>query len=70
MTNVRIRTAVAIIAVANLAYFGIEVAVGWHIASVSLFADSVDFLEDACINILFLWDLDGAARITSASAPP
>jgi Co/Zn/Cd efflux system component len=35
-----------------LAYFGIEFAVALMIGSVSLFADSVDFLEDASINFL------------------
>jgi Co/Zn/Cd efflux system component len=36
----------------NLAYFGVEFAVALAIGSVSLFADSVDFLEDASINLL------------------
>src|SRR5437016_10489394 len=36
----------------NLGYFGIEFAVAVAIGSVSLFADSVDFLEDASINLL------------------
>ena len=38
----------------NLAYFGIEFGVALGIGSVSLFADSVDFLEDAFLNILVL----------------
>lgn len=43
---------VRLVAGLNLAYFGIEFAVAIHIGSVSLFADSVDFLEDASINFL------------------
>ncbi len=38
----------------NLAYFGIEFAVALSIGSVSLFADSVDFLEDMALNGLVL----------------
>src|ERR1700759_5041765 len=40
------------VAIANAAYFGVEFAVGLAIGSVSLFADSVDFLEDASVNLL------------------
>jgi Co/Zn/Cd efflux system component len=47
-----LRTAVIWVALLNLAYFGVEFAVALAIGSVSLFADSVDFLEDASINIL------------------
>jgi hypothetical protein len=36
---------VRFVALANLAYFGIEFAVALTIGSVSLFADSIDFLE-------------------------
>ena len=38
----------------NLGYFGIEFAVAVAIGSVSLFADSVDFLEDTSVNFLIL----------------
>lgn len=41
-----------IVAVLNLAYFGVEFGVARAIGSVSLFADSIDFLEDAAINLL------------------
>lgn len=44
----------ALVVAANLAYFGVEFAVARHIGSVSLFADSVDFLEDAALNLLIL----------------
>ncbi|WP_315813772.1 cation transporter [Bradyrhizobium sp. SZCCHNR2028] len=47
-----VRRAVLAVAVLNLGYFGIEFAVALAIGSVSLFADSVDFLEDASVNIL------------------
>lgn len=38
----------------NIAYFGVEFAVALRIGSVSLFADSIDFLEDTSINLLIL----------------
>ncbi len=47
-----LRHAIFGVAVLNLAYFGIEFAVASRIGSVSLFADSVDFLEDALVNLL------------------
>lgn len=50
------------VAVANLAYFGIEFAVATAIGSVSLFADSVDFLEDASVNLLIAAALGWSAR--------
>ena len=49
-----LRRIVAIVAVLNLGYFGIEFAVALAIGSVSLFADSIDFLEDASVNLLIL----------------
>lgn len=48
------RQAARLVAILNLAYFGIEFAVARYIGSVSLFADSVDFLEDASVNFLIL----------------
>ncbi len=47
-----IRRTVAIVALANFAYFGIELGVAVAISSVSLMADSVDFLEDMAVNLL------------------
>ena len=38
----------------NLGYFGVEFGVALAIGSVSLFADSIDFLEDAAVNGLIL----------------
>jgi Co/Zn/Cd efflux system component len=51
-----------IVALANLAYFGVEFAVALSIGSVSLFADSVDFLEDASVNFLIVVALGWSAR--------
>lgn len=52
--NDGLRGAIIIVALLNLAYFGIELAVALSIGSVSLFADSVDFFEDAAINFLIV----------------
>ena len=67
-----IRRAVRLVALLNLSYFGIEFAVARAIGSVSLFADSVDFLEDASINLLILaslgWSAARRARVGMALA--
>ncbi len=57
-----LRRVVRLVVVLNLAYFGIEFAVARAIGSVSLFADSIDFLEDASINFLILVALGWTAR--------
>lgn len=57
-----LRRAVRLVAVLNLGYFGIEFAVARVIGSVSLFADSVDFLEDASVNMLILMALGWSAH--------
>ena len=57
-----LKHAVCFVAVANLAYFGVEFAVALSIGSVSLFADSIDFLEDAAVNLLILVALRWSAR--------
>lgn len=62
MVPAGLRRTVAIVALLNLAYFGIEFAVARAIGSVSLFADSVDFLEDASINLLILVAIAWTAR--------
>jgi Co/Zn/Cd efflux system component len=65
--NARLRRVVAIVALLNLAYFGVEFAVAISIGSVSLFADSVDFLEDASVNLLIIlalgWSLAARAKV-------
>jgi Co/Zn/Cd efflux system component len=57
-----LRRVVRRVALLNLAYFGVEFAVAIAIGSVSLFADSIDFLEDASVNFLILVALRWAAR--------
>ncbi len=67
MTNIGLRRSVIFVAVANLAYFFVEFGVAQRINSVSLYADSVDFLEDAAINILIFialgWSLKNRALV-------
>ncbi len=62
-----LRKTVITVAILNLAYFGIEFAVALWIGSVSLFADSVDFLEDTSLNILVAvalgWSAVSRARL-------
>ena len=62
MIEPALRRTVGAVAVANLAYFAIEFSVALTIGSVSLFADSVDFLEDASVNFLILLALGWTAR--------
>ncbi|MGO6984609.1 cation transporter [Rhizobium leguminosarum] len=62
MHSSTLRRAVTTVALANLGYFGVEFAVALSIGSVSLFADSVDFLEDASVNLLILMALGWLAR--------
>jgi Co/Zn/Cd efflux system component len=57
-----LRRLVWIVVFANLTYFGIEFTAAAAIGSVSLFADSVDFLEDAALNGLIFIGLGWAAR--------
>src|SRR6266853_821082 len=62
-----LRRVVIIVAILNVAYFGVEFAVAAAIRSVSLFADSIDFLEDASINLLIAvalsWSASRRARL-------
>ena len=57
-----LRQVIRLVAILNFAYFGIEFAVARTIGSVSLFADSIDFLEDASVNLLILTALGWTAR--------
>jgi len=70
--STNLRKVVIIVAVLNLAYFGVEFAVAVAIGSVSLFADSVDFLEDASVNFLIAvaigWSATNRARVGMALA--
>lgn len=62
-----LRRVVRRVALLNLAYFAVEISVARTIGSVSLFADSIDFLEDASVNGLILlaigWSLAGRSRV-------
>jgi len=65
--NRSLRRVVIFVALLNLAYFGFEFATARAIGSVSLFADSVDFLEDASLNLLIAialgWGAGNRARL-------
>jgi Co/Zn/Cd efflux system component len=50
----RLRRVVTWVAALNLGYFAVEFSVARSIGSVSLFADSIDFLEDTAVNTLIL----------------
>jgi len=56
------RRAALIVALANLVYFGVEFAVALGIRSVSLFADSIDFLEDTAVNLLIVAAIGWSSR--------
>lgn len=60
--GVPLRRAVRLVALLNLSYFGVECAVALGIGSVSLFADSIDFLEDAAVNGLIFAALGWSAQ--------
>lgn len=68
----QLRKVVILVALLNLAYFGVEFYVAFRIGSVSLFADSIDFLEDASINFLIAialsWTALRRARVGMALA--
>ncbi len=65
-----LRRIVLIVALLNLGYFGVEFTVALAIGSVSLLADSVDFLEDASVNLLIFlalaWSTQTRARVGMA----
>lgn len=52
-----LRQTVLIVATLNLVYFGVEVIAALKAGSVSLLADSADFLEDAAVNVLIFFAL-------------
>lgn len=54
MSSNRLRSVVLTVALLNLAYFFVEFTVALVAGSVSLMADSVDFLEDTAVNLLIL----------------
>ena len=57
-----LRPVVARVAALNLSYFGIEITVALAIGSIALLADSLDFLEDAAINLAIFAGLGWSAR--------
>ena len=65
--GITLRPTVLVVAGLNLAYFAVEFGVARAIGSVALFADSIDFLEDASVNILIAvalgWTAAWRARI-------
>lgn len=71
-TDSGLRRVVRVVGLLNVGYFGIEFAVALAIGSVALFADSIDFLEDASINFLIFaalgWSAVRRARVGMALA--
>jgi Co/Zn/Cd efflux system component len=60
--DITFKRAVLLVAILNLAYFWVEFTVAVTIKSVSLFADSIDFLEDTSVNLLILLALSWSIR--------
>lgn len=65
--SLSLRRAVIVVALANLTYFLVEFVMAKKIGSVSLFADSIDFLEDASVNFLIAiaigWSASNRAKV-------
>ena len=63
-----LRRTVVIVGVLNLIYFGVEFYFAHQFDSVALFSDSLDFLEDAAVNVLiflaFAWSVTARARLS------
>ena len=70
MKQTSFRKVVLFVAALNLSYFFVEIGVALTIKSVSLFADSIDFLEDTSINLLIAlalgWSAVNRARMGMA----
>jgi Co/Zn/Cd efflux system component len=62
-----LRRTVLVVALLNLAYGAVEVTVGAAIGSVALLADSVDFAEDAAINLLVFFAVLWSPRARRAA---
>jgi Co/Zn/Cd efflux system component len=56
-----LRQTVLLVAALNLVWFGAEFVAALRIGSVSLLADSIDFLEDASVNLLIAFALGWTA---------
>lgn len=67
LRRLSLRQTVAIVAVLNGLYFVVEFVMASRTGSVSLFADSIDFLEDMSLNILVIvgvgWTAARRARL-------
>jgi hypothetical protein len=72
VSSARVRRIVLTVALLNLAYFFVELTVALTAGSVSLLADSVDFLEDTSVNVLVVlalgWPLARRAVLGKAMA--
>jgi len=66
--NLTLRRTVALVAALNLAYFAIEFTFAQIYGSLALLSDSLDFLEDASVNLLifiaFSWSLIARKRLS------
>ena len=62
VSDASLRRVVRLVALLNLGYFGAEFSVALAIGSVSLFADSIDFLEDCSVNFLVAVAIGWTAR--------
>jgi Co/Zn/Cd efflux system component len=66
--NLTLRRTVALVAVLNLTYFAIEFTFAQIYGSLALLSDSLDFLEDASVNLLifiaFSWSLLARKRLS------
>jgi len=61
-SETHLRRAVLTVALLNFSYFWVEFGVAVSIQSVSLFADSIDFLEDTFVNFLIFVALGWSLR--------
>ena len=68
MTTDKLRRAVLVVALLNLAYFFVEFIAALAIGSASLAADSADFLEDTAINLLVFFAVAWPAHRRSRSS--
>ena len=68
MRRFELRKTVALVATLNLAYFIVEFTFAQIFDSLALLSDSLDFLEDASINLLILlamaWSLQARRRVS------
>lgn len=66
------RSAVGVVALLNIIYFGVEFYYGIKIGAVTLFADSIDFLEDSFVNgmvfMAFYWPIALRSKISMGLA--